>query len=145
MKKNVFSLKAWHFGVLCLCLTALIWTIDMAGLKKSPESFDSCFVEVNDVGFAEATDANVYCILFHDGESSINRKMEYNFSEFATAHLSDVHFYKVDVTNNAQACVDYRIVGVPSLLVFKEGQETDRFIGVVSASNFRKVFNKINP
>lgn len=144
MKKDVFSLKAWHFCLLFLCLLVLIFVWDTVEYRNSPEEFDSCFVEVDRIPANEAGN-DFYCILFHDGESDLNRKMEYNFSEYAFSHLPDAHLYKVNIAANRQLISDYRISGVPSLLVFRDGEEADRIMGVVSTSTIQRIFNRINP
>jgi len=145
MGTNVFLLRAWHFGLLFVCLAILTFSIDCMELRNAPESFESCFVEVSQTEVLDTNNARLCCILFHDGESEFNRKMEYNINESVPAHLSDIGFYKVNVVDNRQISADYRISGVPSLLVLKDGQEMNRILGVVSTSNLQQIFNKINP
>ena len=41
---------------------------------------------------------------------------------------------KVDVDHNRQVAVDFRIQGIPSLLIFKGGKEVDRIVGAVPKS-----------
>ena len=39
---------------------------------------------------------------------------------------------KVDVDNNQQVSVDYGIRNIPTVLIFKNGQEVDKIVGVAS-------------
>lgn len=143
MEKNVFSLKAWHFCLLCVCLMTL--TLAIEKYDSSPEHFESCFVEMNKMDQVNTTEANLCCVLFHDGESELNKKMEYNINELVNTLPTDANFYKVNISENQEACSEYRISGVPSLLVFQNGQEKNRVIGIVSTSNLQKIFNNIKP
>jgi thioredoxin 1 len=40
-----------------------------------------------------------------------------------------VKLVKVDATQNRQICRDLRVLGLPSYLLFKDGQEVERLIG----------------
>lgn len=46
---------------------------------------------------------------------------------------------KVDVDKNPQAAMDYKIQGVPTLILFKKGQIKWRQSGVISATELEKV------
>jgi len=51
---------------------------------------------------------------------------------------------KVDVDKSQQAARAYKIQGVPTLIIFKNGQIKWRKSGVVSAKELEKVINGIN-
>lgn len=44
---------------------------------------------------------------------------------------SDVEFFNVDVDKNPDLAMEYRIQGIPALVLFKDGKEADRSIGVI--------------
>ena len=44
---------------------------------------------------------------------------------------SDVEFFNVDVDKNPDLAMEYRIQSIPTLVLFKDGKEADRSIGVI--------------
>ncbi|MBI2270159.1 MAG: thioredoxin [Bacteroidetes bacterium] len=49
---------------------------------------------------------------------------------------------KIDVDKNPQVASAYQIQGVPTLILFKDGQIKWRQSGVVSATNLRNIINQ---
>ena len=49
---------------------------------------------------------------------------------------------KIDVDKNPQVARDYKIQGVPTLMLFKKGEITWRQSGVVSANNLEQIINQ---
>ena len=44
---------------------------------------------------------------------------------------SDVEFFNVDVDKNPDLAMEYRIQSIPALVLFTDGKEADRSIGVI--------------
>jgi thioredoxin 1 len=51
---------------------------------------------------------------------------------------------KIDVDKNPQVASAYKIQGVPTLIIFKEGQIKWRQSGVVSAQNLQQLINQFS-
>jgi thioredoxin 1 len=51
---------------------------------------------------------------------------------------------KIDVDKNPQVASAYKIQGVPTLIIFKEGQIKWRKSGVVSAQNLQQLINQFS-
>ena len=51
-------------------------------------------------------------------------------------------FYKMDVDNNQNVPQRYGIRGIPTLILFKGGQEQERIVGAVSREAIAKVVGK---
>ena len=51
---------------------------------------------------------------------------------------------KIDVDRNPQAAAAYQVQGVPTLIIFKNGEVKWRQSGVVSAKQLQQVFNNLN-
>lgn len=49
---------------------------------------------------------------------------------------------KIDVDKNQQVASDYKIQGVPTLMLFKKGEIKWRQSGVVSANNLEQIINQ---
>jgi thioredoxin 1 len=56
----------------------------------------------------------------------------------------DVTIIKIDVDKNPQAAAAYQVQGVPTLIVFKEGEVKWRQSGVVAAKQLTNVIEKIS-
>ena len=46
---------------------------------------------------------------------------------------------KVDVDNNQQVSMDYGIRNIPTVLIFKNGEVVDKFVGVAPKSYCREI------
>ena len=51
---------------------------------------------------------------------------------------------KIDIDKNPQVASAYKIQGVPTLIIFKEGQIKWRQSGVVSAQNLQQLINQFS-
>ena len=56
----------------------------------------------------------------------------------------DVRIIKIDVDKNPAIASKFRIQGVPTLMVFKQGESKWRQSGVVSAADLQGVIQKLN-
>ena len=46
-------------------------------------------------------------------------------------------FFKVNVDNNKELAKDFDIQSIPTLLIFKEGEEADRIVGLTSEEDLK--------
>jgi thioredoxin 1 len=63
--------------------------------------------------------------------------------ELAAQYGSEVVFAKVNIDDNPKSPVKYGIMGVPTLLFFKEGQLVERLVGVAPRSRIEDLVRKI--
>ncbi len=56
----------------------------------------------------------------------------------------EITIIKIDVDRNPQAAAAYQVQGVPTLIIFKNGEVKWRQSGVVSAKQLQQVFNNLN-
>jgi thioredoxin 1 len=54
-----------------------------------------------------------------------------------------VSFYKLNTDKNSMTPNNYRIMGIPSVLFFKNGKEVKRLVGVSSADNLQSELDKL--
>lgn len=60
----------------------------------------------------------------------------------ATEYAGKLKVVKVDVDKNRQSAVQYRIDGIPALMLFKDGQIVDRMKGAGSKEQIKNMINK---
>ena len=51
--------------------------------------------------------------------------------EVSEEYAGKVNFFNVDVDKNPDLAMEYRIQSIPALVLFKDGKEADRSIGVI--------------
>ncbi|MEN6319792.1 MAG: thioredoxin family protein [Syntrophaceae bacterium] len=49
--------------------------------------------------------------------------------ELAEKHGQDIKVVKVDSSKNRRLCIDLKVMGLPTFLMYKKGQEVDRLSG----------------
>ncbi len=63
-------------------------------------------------------------------------------SQLAGAYGDSVGFYKLDVDENPKTPNQYEIQAIPTLLLFKEGQVVEKFVGVTGADELTTAIDK---
>ena len=63
--------------------------------------------------------------------------------ELAGTYAGKVKMGKVNVDDYPQLAAQYRIMNIPTLLVFKGGQEVDRIVGVVPKQELARRIDKV--
>jgi thioredoxin 1 len=56
------------------------------------------------------------------------------FEELASKHDERAKFFKLEAPKNRMACVDLKVVSLPTFLFYDNGREIDRLSGEVSAA-----------
>lgn len=64
--------------------------------------------------------------------------------ESAAQKLPDVHFYKVDIDAEMSLAERYRIMTVPTLLIFKGGKLVEQSVGVISEQQLESLLARHN-
>jgi thioredoxin 1 len=72
------------------------------------------------------------------------KMMEPILEELKSAVGEKAKIIKIDVDKNPQVASAYKIQGVPTLIIFKEGQIKWRQSGVVSAQNLQQLINQFS-
>ena len=64
-------------------------------------------------------------------------KMEPVFEEVSQAHVGQMKFGIVDVSQGPEVAAEYGILSIPVVLLLKAGEEVDRITGFVSAEDLK--------
>jgi len=57
--------------------------------------------------------------------------------------VSDVTFYDMDVDSNSSAAIKYRVRGVPTIVIEKDGQEVKRIVGLSTKNTLISTINSL--
>jgi len=63
--------------------------------------------------------------------------------ELAGTYQGKVKFGKVNVDDFPQLAAQFRVMNIPTLLLFKAGQEADRIVGVVPKQELTRRLDKV--
>lgn len=63
--------------------------------------------------------------------------------ELATEYDGQIKIGKVNVDHNQQLAADYRITGIPTLLLFKQGRVEETIVGVKSKRDLKANIEKV--
>lgn len=138
-----FKLKTWHFAVILLGFIILTNIIGTINLKAMPAiGNDSTLKEVDRI---EMTHNTIDFILFYSEEAESCKKMEYNLDRLARqVQNENTGFYKININERPDIVSEYNISGVPCTLIFNNGEECNRIMGIVSQSNLEMIYNRIS-
>lgn len=70
------------------------------------------------------------------------RALAPKLEEIATEYAGKLKVYKVDIDANQQTPMSYGVRGVPTLILFKNGQQVDQIVGNHPKENILAVIKK---
>lgn len=143
MKLSDFHFRTWHFLILFI---VLVLTTTILGAKKMdniPFINNTCLVEVDGNSFKEKITSDISYVLFHYDNSELSNKMEHNLDQIGNIPNNKTKFLKVNISENHNLCKEYNISGAPSVIIFRNGEEVERMIGVIPVSNLQIIHNRV--
>ena len=63
--------------------------------------------------------------------------------EEVSKDMTDINFYKLNVDNNKDITKKLGIMSIPTIILFKDGKEAKRNIGILSKEELKKFLEKI--
>lgn len=62
--------------------------------------------------------------------------------ELAKEHAGKVDFFKLNIDENADTTTQYKVKGIPTLLLFKGGKVVDQIVGAVPKATLQSMIQK---
>jgi thioredoxin-like negative regulator of GroEL len=141
---KTFKFQTWHFGFMLIALSIVTNILGTWAVNSIPNKIeDSRFVELNDKTFDEAIRSGTGFVLFYKENSDLCDKMEYNLNHLPVDDKENINYYKVNIARFHAPESKYRISGVPSVLIFKDGKETERILGIIPEFNLKIIYNRV--
>lgn len=58
-----------------------------------------------------------------------------------SSELKDVNFYKIDVDKNEDVAMEYGIMSIPTIIIFKDGKVVNSIVGLKSKDELINIIN----
>jgi thioredoxin 1 len=58
-----------------------------------------------------------------------------------SSELKDVNFYKIDVDKNEDVAMEYGIMSIPTIIIFKDGKVVNSIVGLKSKDELISIIN----
>ena len=96
---------------------------------------------LNEGNFSEVTGSGVVVVDFYADWCGPCRMMTPVLEEAQAEYAGRAVFAKVNVDDSKSIAINYKIMSIPTLLMFKDGQLSERFTGVTEKT---ALYEKIN-
>ena len=137
----MLQIKTWHFISMFAVVVTGISILGSYELKDIPEPGNTGSInELHKDSFLSSISSGVTCVLFCNEDSGICKKMEYNLDKAQSGVNTNMKFYKM----NSENCPGQYCPAVPSILIYKDGQEVKRITGMVPVSNLKMILNRLD-
>ncbi len=90
-------------------------------------------IDLTDANFGEALKKyNLLVVDFWAGWCMPCKMLAPTIEKLATKHQGSVVFAKMNVDENDSIPTKFNIMSIPTLIIFKDGEQVDQLVGVVS-------------
>ena len=145
-KQNGLKLSPLHFSVAIALFALITYLVGAKSFgRESSGSVPDLLTELSEDDFADSIASGQCFVLFYVENSASCGEMNRNLNRLAANKPRNVKFFKCNIEKNPDQVARYAISGVPNIYLFKNGEESNRVMGVVSADNLQVIYNhKIN-
>lgn len=81
-------------------------------------------------------------VFFYNPNSDICKNMEYKLNSLDINKRKHIPIYTINISKATAIADKYNISGVPCILLFKNGREYKRIMGIVSSYNLRMIYER---
>jgi len=140
---RILKIKDWHFIGLIALLTLFIhvWGV-FDSEKEFPVYTNDCLSELDNRVFMDSISSRMCFVLFYAENSKLCDRVLTDLNQVAEKNEKGISFFKVNVDKYPECCDGYAVYGIPSVIIFHEGEEINRIMGVVPKRNYELIYNK---
>lgn len=138
---KIFELKEIHFVFLIIAFTGILLLIGNFK-RKEYKLIEDNIPEVKDTFLADSLKEEHLCfLLFYINDSDICNEMKRNL-EYLRRNTNNIPIYKINVDKYPELIDKYNISGVPNIVIFRDGIEDKRIMGIVPYSNLEMIYER---
>ncbi|MDR1500834.1 MAG: thioredoxin family protein [Prevotella sp.] len=138
---KIFQFKEIHFVILIIVLTCVLYFLGNLS-QKEYKAVNDRIPEINETFFTDSLNKEALCfILFYIDGSGICNEMKDNLEKLRI-NTKDLHIYKINAEEYPNLAYKYNISGVPNILIFRNGIEDKRIMGLVTYSNIEMIYRR---
>lgn len=142
-KLRTLKIKDSHFIILITLLTIVVHIYGSVDTSDCcSDDAESCLSELDNTSFYDSISSGVCFVLFYVEDSEPCDKEMFRLNYIAQEYGKKISFFKIDVEKYPECCDYCNISGVPSILIFNDGREKRRILGVVSKRNMRIISDR---
>lgn len=117
----------------------------MAKIKKTPLVADHQNVlTLTDQNFKQKTKGKVVLVDFWASWCAPCRMMAPVLNDVASELSNNSHVGKVDIQQYQNLATEFKIRNIPTMVLFKDGKEVNRFVGIKSKEFLLKEISKVS-
>lgn len=143
MEQTILKIKPWHLATALILFLACIHVVGATRENSDyvvPQAEQ--LEQLTEDEFAEAVSSGMSCVLFYHKDNDTCLEMEQNLVRVREEYKDSIRFYKVDMESVDARRLSPHVKGMPSILIFKNGEEKAGIMGHSSANNIRKIINR---
>jgi thioredoxin 1 len=144
-KSKVFNMKIALLIIGVAFVSFIVYMFFMARkLKNSPVEADSSrIVILNDKNFSQQIKSGVTVVDFWADWCMPCKMMIPILNQLAENKEHDAVIAKINIDENPQTAAKYSVRSIPTLLIFKNGKEVKRIVGVKPVDNLLKQIKSV--
>lgn len=137
-------IKPEYFVFAIIVLVSVCYFLGNKQLGINNKSVDhSYLIDIMPDKFSDSISARTCFVLFYVPDSDICKNMEYELNLLAgNCKDNSIYFYSINVENEIGLTERYKISGVPTILLLKNGYEYKRIMGVISSFNLKLIYER---
>lgn len=136
-------MKGLIIAVVVIAVVAILIMRSYSKMKNTPAVADSELIEhLTAQNFAHKTKSGVVLVDFWADWCMPCRMMAPILNEVAEATEGSATIYKLNVDEQQQVAAKYGIRNIPTMILFKDGKEVERIIGVKPKDSIISSINK---
>jgi len=99
-------------------------------------------IEINDANFKETIAEGVTLVDFWAPWCGPCRMIAPSLEELSE-EIPSVKFVKLNIDSNPEVAMEYGVMSIPTIIIFKDGEQKDSHIGVIPKDKIKHKIDKI--
>lgn len=135
--------KFWFISIVVFSIG--VFLIDNMESQNHISEEDSSIVLIDEEILMDKVESEpgTMCVLYYMPQSPDYSKMVSNLAEVKDSDYGDIPMYKLNVEEYPEPFFSQNLAGTPVVVFYKDGKETARAMGKVSARNIKHILKRL--